>query len=85
MECSIRILQDQRSALENQSYSMAAEAFSRGECEQTRTELIDIIRKKFTAEDKAFLLNSRTRGRCETNSPLQNFHRSVGKFKIYKT
>lgn len=50
-------LQDQRMALENQFNGMAAEEFSYEEYEQTRTVLIDTVRKSLTREDREFLLN----------------------------
>jgi len=50
-------LLDQRSAYENQFIGMSDIPFSYADYEQTRLELIQVIRESLTSEDKAFLLS----------------------------
>ena len=49
--------QDQRSVLETQFAGMAAEAFTYEQFEKTRKELVRIINRNLTAEDRRFLLS----------------------------
>lgn len=50
-------LLDQRSAYENQFIGMSDISFSYADYEQTRLELIRVIRESLTPEDKTFLLS----------------------------
>ncbi|MCW6034639.1 nucleotidyl transferase AbiEii/AbiGii toxin family protein [Pantoea sp. JK] len=63
-------LQDQRSAFENQFIGMSDIPFSYADYEQTRDELIRIIRASLTSEDKAFLLSF---NRLEPDWTIYNF------------
>lgn len=49
-------LLDQRTAFENQFEGMTAEEFTYEEYEQTRLDLIEIVNRELTDEDKQFLL-----------------------------
>ena len=49
--------QDQRSVLETQFAGMAVEAFTYEQFEKTREELVRIINRSLTAEDRRFLLS----------------------------
>ncbi|KNC05335.1 nucleotidyltransferase [Pantoea sp. RIT-PI-b] len=63
-------LQDQRSAFENQFIGMSNIPFSYVDYEHTRDELIRIIRKSLTPEDKSFLLRF---NRLEPDWTIYNF------------
>ncbi len=74
-------LLDQRSAYENQFQGMSDIPFSYQDYEQTRKQLVSMIRESLTAEDKAFLLSF---SRADPDWSLYDFrHFPSVKWKLY--